>query len=107
MLFNRDLKMIKITIVLACALTLLGCQEQSNSNDAATINTVETETNQKSQLQVIKLSGTPFEIGFQHGETLKKEIHDLVMLWEADIELNFKIPSKEFITKFLKSTDYI
>ncbi|PCI94599.1 MAG: hypothetical protein COB15_13845 [Flavobacteriales bacterium] len=99
--------MIKITIVLACALTLLGCQEQSNSNDAATINTVETETNQKSQLQVIKLSGTPFEIGFQHGQTLKKEIHDLVMLWEADIELNFKIPSKEFITKFLKSTDYI
>ncbi len=95
--------MIKPIIIVTCILLILGCEDKSNTT---TTQEVVIETIKKDTIRLIELSGTPFEIGFKHGEILKPEIHDLVSLWEADIELNFKIPANEFIQKFLQSTNY-
>jgi hypothetical protein len=56
---------------------------------------------------VVKLSGTPYEIGFQHGSLLKEDIKTLITLWKEDIEQNYKISSDEFVSRFMNSTDYI
>jgi isopenicillin-N N-acyltransferase like protein len=60
-----------------------------------------------SSIQVIKLKGTAFEIGFQHGKALKDEIHDLVSLWKHDIEVNYNTSADEFIKEFLSNTNYV
>ncbi len=57
-------------------------------------------------LRVVELEGTPYERGFQHGRSLKKDIHALVDLWEADIERNYKTEADVFIKKFLEYTDF-
>lgn len=91
------------------SLFIVSCNEEdSDSNPSLNHNeeSIVTEV-QKDSIRVIKLTGTNYEMGLQHGKQLKTEIHDLVQLWEEDIELNYQIPSEEFISKFLESTNYI
>ena len=91
------------------SLFIASCNEE-NSESSSPLNhneeSVTTEV-QKDSIRVIKLTGTNYEMGLQHGRLLKNEIHALVKLWEEDIELNFQMPSEEFIIKFLESTNYI
>lgn len=93
-------------ILLVISLVFIGCKEQSDNKPKKPSQDVSDIANQNS-IRVLKLSGTSYEIGFQHGQILKKEIHDLVALWESDIESNFEIPAEEFIKKFIESTDYL
>ncbi len=60
----------------------------------------------KRKLRVLVLEGTPYERGFQHGKTLKEDIHALVDLWKADIERKYKTEADVFIKKFLKNSDF-
>lgn len=57
-------------------------------------------------LRFVELEGTPYERGFQHGKSLKEDIHALVDLWKTDIEQKYKIDSDVFIKKFLEYTDF-
>jgi len=59
------------------------------------------------KLPILRLNGTPYENGFQHGKILKNRILKLVGLWKKDIEINYQMPADEFIKMFLDSTDYI
>ena len=97
-------QIIYICFLIGC---LWGCTEPSeNSNSESSTNDSELRVLQGS-LKVIKLSGTPYEIGFQHGTLLKEDIKTLITLWKKDIEQNFKISSDEFVSRFMNSTDYI
>lgn len=60
----------------------------------------------KENLRTLVLEGTPYQRGFEHGKTLKKEIHDLIKLWRADIERSYKVNADTFITKFLKKSNF-
>lgn len=57
-------------------------------------------------LTIVELEGTPYERGWQHGKSLKEDIHALVDLWKNDIEQKYKIESDVFIKKFLEYTDF-
>jgi hypothetical protein len=57
-------------------------------------------------MRVLVLEGAPYERGFEHGQALKKEIHELVKLWKADIVRSYKMDANTFITKFLKRTNF-
>ena len=62
--------------------------------------------NPKSELRVITLEGSPYNRGLVHGRTLKAEINDLVRLWKADLEQEYKMKADAFVAKFLKQTDF-
>jgi len=95
---------IYIFFLISC---LLGCvQPSENSNSESSTNYSELRILQDS-LKVLKLSGTPYEIGFQHGLLLKEDIKTLITLWKKDIEQNYKISSDEFVSRFMNSTDYM
>jgi len=96
-----------ITYILFLIVCLWGCdQPVEKSNSKISTNNSELRVLQDS-LKVVKLSGTPYEIGFQHGSLLKEDIESLISLWKKDIEQNFKISSDEFVSRFINSTDYI
>src|SRR3978361_216745 len=61
----------------------------------------------KRQLKTITVSGNGYERGFQHGQHMKKEIGELMVLWKKDLEQNVHIPVDTFIHNFLGATDFI
>jgi hypothetical protein len=58
-------------------------------------------------LKLITVSGSGYKRGFQHGQQLKKEIAELMLLWKQDIQNNMHMPADSFINKFLTNTDFI
>jgi hypothetical protein len=57
-------------------------------------------------LRVVDLSGTPYQMGQVHGQTLKTEIRDLVERWKKDLEKTYGVEAEVFIREFLKKTDF-
>jgi isopenicillin-N N-acyltransferase-like protein len=97
----------RLYTILFIALFITSCSEKSGDTNNPTQEKLIINEGVKDSIRVIKLTGTNYEMGLQHGRQLKTEIHDLVELWEKDIELNYQIPSEEFISKFLESTNYV
>ena len=58
------------------------------------------------ELRVIDLTGTPYEMGKIHGQTLKPEILELVKRWKADLEKTYQVPAEDFVRNLLKKTDF-
>ncbi len=83
-------------------ITVVAC----NSKQHAEVERVAT-SNGKDSLIILHIeSDSPYEIGYQHGEALRKEIHLMVDLWKNDLEEAFEIPADSFITHFLRSTNF-
>jgi hypothetical protein len=61
----------------------------------------------KRQLKIITVSGNGYDRGYQHGQQMKKEIGELMVLWKKDLEENCHIPADTFIHNFLAVTDFI
>ncbi len=59
------------------------------------------------QLKTINLSGNGYERGFQHGQQLKQEIAELMVLWKKSLEKNMNYPADSFIQNFLSATNFI
>jgi isopenicillin-N N-acyltransferase-like protein len=59
------------------------------------------------KLPVLILEGSPRERGLVHGKTLKKQIHELVKLWQDDLAERYKMAASAFIKRFVKQTDYV
>jgi hypothetical protein len=72
---------------------------------ADTVTLAEVSTNHPG-LRVVTLQGSPYNRGLVHGQSLKKEIHELVVLWKADLEKEYKMKPEAFIARFLKKTDF-
>ncbi len=60
----------------------------------------------RGNLRILELQGTPYERGLTHGQTLKKEIQELVNLWKANIEKSFSVPAETYIRKLLTASDF-
>jgi len=65
------------------------------------------EVQVRDNLRFLKVTGTPHERGFQQGEALKETIHEVILLWKADLERNFGLPAETFITRFYQNTDFL
>ena len=61
----------------------------------------------KRQLKIITVSGNGYERGYQHGQQMKKEIGELMILWKKDLGEDIHIPADTFIHNFLGATDFI
>ncbi len=57
-------------------------------------------------LRVVELAGTPYEMGVAHGRALRVEIRELVGRWKKDLEKSYGLPADDFISAFLKKTDF-
>ena len=57
-------------------------------------------------LKVIRLAGTSYDIGYQHGQTLKAEIDDVYRKWKSILEADFNMPADDFIRAFLNETAF-
>jgi isopenicillin-N N-acyltransferase like protein len=60
----------------------------------------------RQQLRVLTLQGSPYNRGLLHGKTLRKEIHEIIKFWKAEIESNYKVKADKFIADFLQQTDF-
>jgi len=66
----------------------------------------DSDLTRKGNLNVLTLEGSPYQRGFRHGQSLKRQIQELVKLWKADIERTYKTDADIFIQKFLQETDF-
>ena len=57
-------------------------------------------------LKVVRLAGKPFDIGYQHGQSLKTEIAGVYGKWKSILEADFNMPADDFIRAFLNETQY-
>jgi isopenicillin-N N-acyltransferase like protein len=64
------------------------------------------ENAKANRLRIIDLKGTAYERGHQHGKMLRREIHELLGLWKADLKKNFQSDPDAFVRSFLKNTNY-
>ena len=64
------------------------------------------DVNPAKEVRVLVLEGTPYERGLAHGRSLKKEIHEIVALWKAQLGSPGGIHADAFIQKFLQETDF-
>jgi isopenicillin-N N-acyltransferase like protein len=67
----------------------------------------EGQLTQKGNLRILKVVGTPYERGFQHGQLLKIEINELVQVWKNDLQKTYKMNPDSFITSFINGTKFI
>jgi L-ribulose-5-phosphate 3-epimerase len=58
------------------------------------------------KVRVLELKGTPYEQGLMHGQSLKKEIRELVGRWKADLEKTYSVSAATYIEKFLAASDF-
>jgi len=65
------------------------------------------ENHSNRQLKIITVSGNGYERGYQHGQQMKKEIAELMVLWKNNLEQSVRIPADSFIHNFLAATDFI
>ena len=57
--------------------------------------------------RVLRLSGSAYERGRTHGETLKAPIRDVVAAWMAEVERDLGFPGKEVVGRFIERTDFL
>lgn len=58
------------------------------------------------QVPVIKISGKPFDRGYQHGQQLKPQIAEVYQKWKESLEKDSGKKADEIIADFLTSTRY-
>ena len=90
-------------ILLGAVLVLLpGCVDTpSSAHEAGSA-----DVTPGKEVRVLVLDGTPYERGLTHGKTLKKEIHEVVALWKAQLGSPGGTDADVFIQKFLEVTDF-
>ena len=85
------------------ALLAVGFQLFANGRaDAA-----QTLTGEPRALKVVDLEGSPYHRGLVHGQTLRKEIGQLVQIWKTYLAETYNADADRFISAFLKQTDYV
>lgn len=62
---------------------------------------------EKQELTIVHLYGTPYEQGLAHGELLKEEIHETISKWQKEVERIYQSDFKTVISVFFASTSFI
>lgn len=86
--------------ILFVCLFIVGCLSDRSFSQ-------EGQLSQKGNLRILKVVGTPYERGFQHGQLLKTEVHKLVDIWKNDLQKTYKMSPDSFITSFVNGTNFI
>ncbi len=60
----------------------------------------------KNNLRILYIEGGPYQRGYEHGKSLKTEIHKLLDLWKENLERTYKVEAGKFIANFLKKTSF-
>jgi isopenicillin-N N-acyltransferase like protein len=60
----------------------------------------------KRELKVLRLSGSAYERGLQHGRQLRSEITRIVALWKDDLRNEYKVDPDTLIREFLAGTNF-
>ena len=104
------MKRIITHILLACFL-VTACSESEKPNHSKSSGPINERgayiDSTQNNLPILHLSGTPYEIGLQHGKLLKDEIHESVKTWKTQIQEQYEYTPENFIKLILDSTDYI
>ncbi|MBN2008579.1 hypothetical protein JW960_04445 [candidate division KSB1 bacterium] len=58
-------------------------------------------------LKVIELSGSAYNRGFIHGQTLQREIRQIISQWSKATEAKYGLPLNDIKDDFLRQTDYV
>ncbi len=93
---------LKIILVSALLVLFAGCVNRSSSADDAS----SADPTLGKEIQVLVLEGSPYERGLTHGKTLKKDIHEVVALWKAQLASQSKTDADAFIETFLEETNF-
>lgn len=96
-----------VVLVSLCLLFFSCSPKESSQEDRSVKPKVNLEILANGNLRYLKLNGSPYQRGFEHGKLLKKDIQDVIELLYEDIRSTTGIDPKEFITLFLEQTDYL
>ncbi|MDH4196224.1 MAG: C45 family peptidase [Candidatus Aminicenantes bacterium] len=58
------------------------------------------------KLRILRLEGTPYEMGLAHGRAMRKELREIVELWRKDLETTYKTDAASFIKALLAKTNF-
>ena len=97
----------QLIIAFLLGLIFTSCKENKGNSDLVDNLKPTVELIANGNLRYIELSGTPYEIGFSHGSLLKNEIKAVTDSLRIDIKNTTQMNPDEFISKFLKETDFI
>ena len=104
----------KIIYPLLAILLGLSCSETNTQNRNNNLNSKEYEKeyvncidSSNKNLRILRLTGTSYEIGLQHGTLLKDEINESIENWKMQLKEQYEYYPEDFIKLILDSTDYI
>ncbi len=93
-------------ITLFIIYVFIPCFMPNNNSSFTNLSLTHANVTTNSYIPILHLSGTPYEIGFQHGSWMKSSIVLLVSRWKKDIETKYHTPADTFIKTFLDATQY-
>ncbi len=64
-------------------------------------------TEKQANLSFLHLSGSSYECGFIHGETLKTEIDTILSRWKNEVEKNFEMDFEKLIQLFFENSTMV
>ncbi len=94
----------RFSVAFACLIATLGLA--THFKVVALAPPTQASSLREGKLRVLELRGSPYHRGLVHGKTLKSEIHQLVKLWKAEIEAQYKVKADKFIADFLRQTNF-
>lgn len=56
--------------------------------------------------QPLLLEGSPYERGLAHGETLRRQIHEVIGLWKGELAHMYQMDADQAIARFMRGTDF-
>jgi len=90
----------KILSVLIVTFLIFGCTTDNSLSQEGQLTT-------KGNLRILKVVGTPYERGFQHGQILKNDIYELVQIWKDDLQKTYQMNPDSFVISFVNGTNFI
>ena len=81
---------------------VLGCKDLPSENSMEPVALVQEEQTRRTAIREVSLSGSGYELGYQHGQKLKQEIKAIVTKWKKNTESALKTDSEAVLDAFFK-----
>ena len=81
---------------------VLGCKDRPNENSVEPVAPVQKEQTLRTAIREVSLSGSGYELGYQHGQKLKEEIEAIVKKWKENTERALKTDSEAVLDAFFE-----
>ena len=99
---------VKLVIAATLSVVTSNCKNdvQTNKKDNIAAFNNQNNTINKRTLKVIELKGSGYELGFQHGKNLKKEIEEIVKLWKQNTTKELGRDANEILREFMNYSNF-